>query len=230
MVKEGGKPPFFFKTGRQGIIDLLFFNSRVILMAKRKVYAYMVGEKKGITETWPECEAKVSGRPEARFKGFESYAEAEKWLEAGANYSIKHLTAEKGIYFDAGTGPGNGVEASVTDERGKGLLGKILPAASLNRQGRQFAPQGATNNYGELLACKYALQIAEKEGVKNIFGDSKLVIDYWSKWMVKKGVSEETVKLAKEVSKLREAFEKEGGKIKRVSGGSNPADLGFHKG
>jgi len=29
---------------------------------------------------------------------------------------------------------------------------------------------------------------------------------------------------------LREAFEKEGGKIKRVSGGSNPADLGFHKG
>ncbi|MFA5746850.1 MAG: viroplasmin family protein [Candidatus Paceibacterota bacterium] len=199
-------------------------------MAKRKVYAYLVGEKKGITETWPECQAIVSGRPEARFKGFENYEAAEKWLEAGADYSIKHIAAEEGIYFDAGTGPGNGVEASVTDEKGRALLKKILPPEALNREGRQYAPQGATNNYGELLACKYALQIAEKEGVKKIFGDSKLVIDYWSKWMVKKGVSEETVKLAREVSKLREVFEKAGGKVKRVSGGSNPADLGFHKG
>ncbi len=199
-------------------------------MAKRKVYAYLVNGKSGITETWAECEAKVVGKPEARFKGFESRIEAEKWLEAGANYNIKHLTAEEGVYFDAGTGPGNGVEVSVTDHKGKSLLGLILDSELLNRQGRQFAPQGTTNNYGELLACKYALQIAEKKNIKKIFGDSKLVIDYWSKWMVKKGVALETVQIAREVSKLREAFEKEGGKIKRISGGSNPADLGFHKG
>jgi ribonuclease HI len=199
-------------------------------MAKRKVYAYLVGEKKGIVETWAECEAKVVGKPEARFKGFENRAEAEKWLEAGANYNIKHLTAEEGVYFDAGTGPGNGVEVSVTDHKGKSLLGLILSPDLLNRQGRQYAPQGSTNNYGELLACKYALQIAMKQNVKKIFGDSKLVIDYWSKWMVKKGVAAETAHLAKEVSKLREDFEKNGGKVKRVSGGSNPADLGFHKG
>jgi ribonuclease HI len=199
-------------------------------MAKKRVYAYLAGEKKGITETWPECEAIVSGKPEARFKGFESRPEAEKWLAAGANYSIKHLTAEDGVYFDAGTGPGNGVEISVTDRRGKSLLGMILDKETLNRQGRQFAPRGATNNYGELLACKYALQIAMKQDIKKIFGDSKLVIDYWSKWMVKKGVAAETVRLAREVAGLREGFEKNGGKVIRVSGGNNPADLGFHKG
>lgn len=199
-------------------------------MAKRKVYAYLVNGKSGITETWAECEEKVKGKPEARFKGFESRAEAEKWLEAGANYNIKHLTAEEGIYFDAGTGPGNGVEVSVTDRKGKSLLGLILDKGLLNQQGRQYAPQGATNNYGELLACKYALQIAEKQNIKKIFGDSKLVIDYWSKWMVKKGVALETVQIAREVSKLREEFEKKGGKVIRISGGCNPADLGFHKG
>ncbi|MFA6336957.1 MAG: viroplasmin family protein [Candidatus Paceibacterota bacterium] len=199
-------------------------------MAKKKVYAYLVNGRKGIAETWPECEAIVKGIAGAKFKGFESRIEAEKWLEAGADYGKKHLTAEKGVYFDAGTGPGNGVEVSVTDEKGKSLLKKILPEKELNSKGRQYAPKGATNNYGELLACKYALQIAEKEGAKNIFGDSKLVIDYWSKWMVKKDVALETVKLAKEVSGLRSEFEKKGGRIMRVSGGSNPADLGFHKG
>lgn len=198
-------------------------------MAK-KFYAYSVGGKNGVTETWAECESIVSGRPESRFKGFSTREEAEKWLEAGADYRIKHVAVEEGIYFDAGTGPGNGVEVSVTDEKGRSLLGKILPKEALNPQGRQFAPEGATNNYGELLACKYALQIAGKESVKKIFGDSKLVIDYWSKWMVKKEVAVETARLAKEVSKLRSDFEKEGGKVGRVSGGSNPADLGFHKG
>lgn len=199
-------------------------------MAKKKVYAYLVNGQKGIAETWPECEVKVKGIAGAKFKGFESRVEAEKWLELGADYSKKHLTAEKGVYFDAGTGPGNGVEINVTDQKGQSLLGEILSKKDLNDKDRQYAPKEATNNYGELLACKYALQIAEKQGIKNIFGDSKLVIDYWSKWMVKKDVAIETARLAKEVSKLREEFEKNGGKIKRVSGGSNPADLGFHKG
>ncbi|MFA5249200.1 MAG: viroplasmin family protein [Candidatus Paceibacterota bacterium] len=200
-------------------------------MAKRKVYAYCIGQVKGIADTWAECERIVSGKPSARFKGFEDRGAAERWLEAGADYSIKHVTAaQEGIYFDAGTGAGNGVEINVTDEKGRSLLGKVLNKETLGFKGHFLLPAGVTNNYGELLACKYALQIAVQDGVKEVFGDSKLVIDYWSKWMVKKGVSQETVKLAREVSGAREAFEKIGGKVNRVSGGSNPADLGFHKG
>jgi ribonuclease HI len=90
--------------------------------------------------------------------------------------------------------------------------------------------KAATNNYGELLAMKHALMIAKKEGAKRIFGDSKLVIEYWSQWRMKrKDLPEETVSLAAEVAELREAFESRGGEVIRIGGGANPADLGFHR-
>jgi L-lactate utilization protein LutC len=38
------------------------------------------------------------------------------------------------------------------------------------------------------------------------------------------------VDLANEVKTLRHMFEKRGGEINLISGSSNPADLGFHKG
>ena len=89
--------------------------------------------------------------------------------------------------------------------------------------------KNATNNYGELLALKYALEIAEKLNIKKIFGDSKLVIEYWSQWKMKrKELPHATVELAGEVAAMREAFEKNGGHIVRISGDDNPADLGFH--
>jgi len=200
-------------------------------MAKKKYYAYQVGKEKGIVDSWAECERIVAGVPGAKYKGFVMQEEAEKWLDAGADYSKKHIGLKKGVYFDAGTGAGNGVEASVTDENGDSLLFKILDDKDINARGFQLLGKGVTNNYGELLACKYALQIALQEGAEKIFGDSKLVIEYWSKGFIKKdSVSHETVELANEVKVLRHMFEKRGGEIFLISGSSNPADLGFHKG
>ena len=84
-------------------------------MAKRKYYAYLVpGEKglpagrQGIVDNWPECQEFVVGKPGAKFKGFESEEAAEAWLEAGADYKLKNIAVEDGIYFDSGTGAGNG--------------------------------------------------------------------------------------------------------------------------
>jgi len=136
---------------------------------KQKFYAYLTDKEKGVTNNWDECRAVVSGVTGARFKGFTSREEAQKWLEAGADYSIKHIIAKKGIYFDAGTGTGNGVEISVTDEKGKSLLGKILPKNKINNRGFCLLPKDVTNNFGELLALKHALQIAINENIKNIF-------------------------------------------------------------
>mgnify|MGYP001599598705 CR=1 FL=1 len=86
------------------------------------------------------------------------------------------------------------------------------------------------DNYGELLACKYALQIAMQTGVKKVFGDSKLVIDFWSQGIAKKKeLPEETYTLVVDVSALRRVFEAEGGSVERISGDDNPADLGFHR-
>ena len=199
-------------------------------MAKRKFYAYLVNGKTGVTDNWPECQAIVAGKNGAKFKGFESEELAEAWLNAGADYKIKTFAVEDGIYFDSGTGAGNGTEINVTDKTGKKLLHKVLEKEKLNEKGHHYADEGATNNYGELLACKYALQIAIKENILKVFGDSKLVVEYWSKGHVKYEVGEETVNLANEVKKLRKEFEIKGGKITLISGGNNPADLGFHKG
>ncbi|MDO8561098.1 MAG: ribonuclease H family protein [bacterium] len=216
-------------------------------MATKKYYAYFIPrtDKTGITDEWKECEKIIKGEKDAKFKGFKTTAEAEEWLKRGADYGVKiqkpWLTA--GIYFDAGTGRGAGVEVSVTDENGKNLLSKVLPKIEINKHGKHLIRGNATNNFGELMACKYALEIAMKHGVKKIFGDSKLVIDYWSNGIVK-GVAtpiipsmptvknvlpQETIDLALAVTKLRKKFEKTGGKIQHVSGEDNPADLGFHK-
>lgn len=209
---------------------------------KKKHYAYFVpGGARGITEDWPVCEEIVKGTPGARYKAFAVREEAKDWLARGAVYAPRASAdrpapgpsrkPEKGIYFDAGTGRGAGVEISVTDEAGNNLLHKTLSRAKLNAFGKHLlADAAATNNYGELLALRHALKTAHKDGVKRIFGDSRLVIDYWSRWRIKrKDLPRATVKLADEVSELREAFEKAGGTVQRISGDHNPADLGFHR-
>ena len=200
-------------------------------MPQNKFYAYSVPRtgRSGIAESWKECEKFVKGEKDARFKGFKSRKEADDWLEAGADYSIKKKLP-KGVYFDAGTGRGQGVEVSVTDENGKDLLCEIILKKKLNRFGKLVLPKDITNNYGELLGCEYAIKLALKNNVKKIFGDSRLVIDYWSKgYMNMKDVMPETIELAYTVSSLRKEFERKGGSIEYISGEDNPADLGFHR-
>ena len=213
----------------------------------KKYYAYLLlsNGRSGILENWKECEELVSGK-EARYRSFASREEAENWLKSGANYNIRPpkpqggertssalsskpaKKLEKGIYFDSGTGRNQKVEVSVTDEKGIDFLTKIRPKIKLNKFGKHPEPK-ATNNYGELLGCKYAMQISIKEKNKKIFGDSQLVINYWSKGFInKKEMDKKTVKLSADVSKLRQKFEESGGTIKFISGGQNPADLGFH--
>jgi len=201
-------------------------------MAKNRYYAYIIdGREKGICDSWDACNAIVSGK-KARYKGFVSQQEAKTWLLNGGIYEKsedKREKLESGIYFDAGTGRGIGVEVKVTDEFGKNLLSLLLPAEQINAHGNYLAPEGSTNNYGELMGCYIALKISLNEGKKCIFGESKLIIDYWSKGMIKKEVAEKTIKLARLVTELRREFELKGGKIRHISGDINPADLGFHR-
>jgi ribonuclease HI len=200
---------------------------------KKRWYAYRLpsGES-GVVADWRSCEEKVSGVAVARYRGFSSESEARAWLVAGAAYDIRpRAELEPGIYFDAGTGRGNGVEVRVTDEHGRDLLFEIYKKKELSEFGTyRIAQRGVTNNYGELLALRAAIMIARKHKKKKIFGDSKLVIDHWSRGAAKrKDLPSETVRLIYEVVALRTAFESSGGSIARISGDDNPADLGFHR-
>ncbi|MDP3963288.1 MAG: ribonuclease H family protein [bacterium] len=197
---------------------------------KKKFYAYIIPSTgaKGVCDTWAECEKHVKGIKGSRFQGFKSRDEAAAWLAGGAAYRVKE-PAKPGIYFDAGTGRGDGVEINVTDHHGKSLLELALPKSKITKFGTHGL-WNATNNYGELLACKYAIEIAEKTGIKTVYGDSKLIIDYWSRGIIKRrDVAAETVKLADAVVLARRKFETAGGRIARISGDDNPADLGFHR-
>jgi len=220
-------------------------------MKSTKYYAYVIPHTgiNGVADNWDECKKIVSGKSGAKYKGFKTKKEAEGWLEQGAHYPVirqahggeqlipggieRSRTTKKrlasGIYFDAGTGRGQGVEISVTDEKGNNLLETILAKKYINRHGKHLIQNNVTNNYGELLACKYALKLALREGITRVFGDSNLVVAYWSKGHIKNEVAVETIELARAVASLRRDFELKGGKIAHISGDDNPADLGFHR-
>jgi ribonuclease HI len=185
-----------------------------------------------IVNSWDQCKELIKGG-NVRYKSFKTEKEARKWLDNGGVYQTKEMIQSNlpdGIYFDAGTGRGIGTEVRVTDKYGNSILEKFIPKEKINEFGNFLTKDGSTNNFGELLGCYIALNIALKEGIKNIYGDSKLIIDYWSLGRIKKdNVNEKTFQLAQKVAKLRKEFEKLGGKILHVSGDINPADLGFHK-
>lgn len=204
-------------------------------MAKKKYYAYFLvdSNESGILETWQECEKLVKGT-KSRYKSFTSYNEAEKWIKSGAEYELKEkstpLLEKNALYFDAGTGRGIGVEVRVTDYKGVSLLPRILSKEKVSEHQNYILKEGRTNNYGELVGMYIALKYALKKEIKIVCGDSKLVLEYWSKGIFNKDKLEnETIELIGKVAELRKEFEQNGGRAEHISGDFNPADLGFHK-
>lgn len=204
----------------------------------QKFYAFIIEKenRKGVVSSWNECQLFTKGK-NSRYKSFKTLKEASDWLISGGIYedkkkiiSEKKLFLEEGIYFDAGTGRGIGVEVRITDKFGNSLLYDILPSHMINSFGNYLAPDNSTNNYGELIGCYLALKLALKTNILKIFGDSKLVIDYWiNGFFNSKNLNEKTINLISKTKNLKIEFERLGGKILHISGDINPADLGFHK-
>ncbi|MGL4688222.1 MAG: viroplasmin family protein [Fusobacteriaceae bacterium] len=216
----------------------------------KKFYAYLLINKntQGITTSWDNCKATVAGTL-SRYKSFSSEEEAQIWLDKGAIYDINPKSKEEkekkekkiennkilksqlteGIYFDSGTGRGIGTEIRVTNLKGFSFLTEYFPNKT-NEFGNINLGKDRTNNFGELAALYYALDIAIRQQNFEVFGDSDLVINFWSLGRSKKeNLPDETNQLIEIVAKRRKVFEKLGGIVKFVPGDINPADLGFHK-
>jgi ribonuclease HI len=209
-------------------------------MAKKKknrFYAYRIGDTEGIVTSWTQCAEMVRGR-QARYRGFRTRPEAEQWLAAGAVYENKALEKKRNqqdlpataVYFDAGTGRGVGTEVRVAEKDGTPLTYLAAEGEEITAEGNVVLPH-KTNNYGELLACYYAIQVACQLNRKQVLGDSKLVIEYWSRGRVRKETARdpELAALVRKTSTARRKFEAAGGRVGRISGDINPADLGFHR-
>lgn len=216
-----------------------------------KVYAYfleLTGES-GIVNTWAECQEKIKGVKKARYKSFPDRIQAQNWLTRGAIYEkkeafqkkeIQKRELEEGIYFDAGTGRGRGVEVRVTNRNKESLIDCLLTDSFqnfLNRNswivnefGNIELGEKKTNNFGELLGLYLAMECAKIYQIPKIYGDSNLVLEFWSQGRFHpEKLEKDTVLLIEEVIKKRKRFEALGGKISYISGDINPADLGFHK-
>lgn len=160
-----------------------------------------------------------------------------------------------GIYFDAGKRGKHGITFTrVTNEKAEDMLCDMFSSQkyfqktincinlleakktiSVYNGCRGIALNVATtNNLGELLgfiaATELALQELELEDKKHIIlGDSKLVLDYWSKGNYKFALPSRTKNAIKIAIELRAKAEALGIQYRHISGDVNPADLGFHK-
>lgn len=113
------------------------------------------------------------------------------------------------IYFDAGTGRGNGVEVRLTDFDGNSLLHKIMDKKIINEFGNYYVADTRTNNFGELVGIYTALVYAKKYDTKIICGDSSIVIEYWTKGRYNSSnLENDTVELIKKTTLMRNEFEK----------------------
>ncbi|UHA71898.1 ribonuclease H [Paenibacillus sp. 481] len=168
-------------------------------MAKQKYYVVWAGRQPGIYTSWAECQVQIHQFNQAKYKSFESKAEAEKAFKAGA----------KGYW---GQGKGGASSSSATSSRGsKSASGSIEPvdydSISVDvgtrgnpgpveykgvdtRTGEILFSQGpiskGTNNLGEFLAIVHGLAYLKKIGSnKTVYSDSENAL----KWVRQKQVS-----------------------------------------
>lgn len=166
----------------------------MLVMAKQKFYVVWEGHKPGIYTSWPECQAQVNGYTDAKYKSYESRAEAEaayaggwkkNWGKAkasgsGGGYTSKAAKSGKpsasassmeeidydSISVDVGTRGNPGpVEYKGVDTRTGEILFYVGPV------------ENGTNNLGEFIAIVHALAYLKQKGSKKtIYTDSKTAL------------------------------------------------------
>jgi ribonuclease HI len=206
---------------------------------KQKYYVVWQGIKPGIYLTWDDCQKQIKNVPSAKFKAFDTMAEAEYAFSSG------HLpTATK---KSASTGKKQGRDAIVhnsisVDAACSGNPGAMEYQGVETITGKKIFHQGpfpgGTNNIGEFLALVHALAYLKKQAKPEtiIYSDSEIAIGW-----VRKGRSATKMTQNKENAPLFElisraeswlAENKIENKIIKWdthSWGENPADFGRKK-
>jgi len=157
----------------------------------------------GIYTSWADCQAQTNGYPQARFKAYESEAEAKAALSRG--WKASFAAAAKASA--GGSGAAKGAAAKVAAANGAVPAQVILDSISVDvgskgnpgiveykgvdtRTGEvifQHPPIAkGTNNLGEFLAIVHALAYLKQKGSsKTVYSDSVTAMS----WVRKKEVS-----------------------------------------
>jgi ribonuclease HI len=154
------------------------------------------------------------------------------------------------IYVDGGHSSHTGEDAwgRVVDWRGVDLVAAWREEACVDLETRDVVLPGGPavvlvarfadvraqqNNGAELIAMVFGLRVAALDSrVREICSDSELMVSWWSRRLGAKRRDEmdpRKVALIDELIASRRAFEARGGRIVKIPGGANLADLGWHR-
>jgi ribonuclease HI len=158
-------------------------------MPKRKFYVVWTGLEPGVYDNWADCEGQIKGVQGARYKAFESQAEAEKafredWKKHLAPRSLSNGSKPAGH----STAVGRPISDSISvDAACSGNPGAMEYRGVYTADGTVLFSMGpyplGTNNIGEFLAVVHALALLKKKGVPNmpIYSDSQTALGWVKK-------------------------------------------------
>lgn len=144
---------------------------------KQKYYVVWQGAKPGIYDSWEQCQRQIMGFPQAKYKSFESRAEAEKAFKSNyANYYSK--PSRSADVQKARPSKSQIIWDSISvDAACSGNPGVMEYQGVDTKTGARFFHQKfqlGTNNIGEFLAIVHALAMFEKQGKSTpIYTDSR---------------------------------------------------------
>lgn len=142
-------------------------------MAKQKYYVVWNGVEDGVYTSWEACKAAVEGFSGARYKAFNTEAEAEEAYELGEapQKDNPRPSESKAIPPEAIN------EAIAVDAACSGNPGKMEYRGVYLRSGKEifhYGPVWGTNNIGEFLAIVHGLALLKQKGLDTmpIYSDS----------------------------------------------------------
>jgi ribonuclease HI len=151
---------------------------------KRKYYVVWVGAKPGIYDSWDKCLKQTKGYPAAKYKSYESMAEAERAYTGGApTYSYSPKT-EKSTFVSKANWEAQGVilNSYAVDAACSGNPGLLEYRGVRTHDASEIFKMGpfqeGTNNIGEFLGIVHALAVFNAKDMHNIvlYSDSKTAI------------------------------------------------------
>jgi ribonuclease HI len=173
----------------------------IMAAKKQKFYVIWVGAKTGVFDNWDTAKAQIQGFPDAKYKSFDSKAEADKAF-AGKYWDFLDFSKKNTPSVKTPTKVSKSAiiqESLSVDAACSGNPGLMEYRGVYTRTGQQLFHQGpfpqGTNNIGEFLALVHGLAYLKREGKPNlpIYSDSKTGIS----WVTKKKVKTELARTSR---------------------------------
>jgi ribonuclease HI len=151
---------------------------------KQKYYVVWKGRRTGIFNSWEECAAQVHGFTGARYKSFNSLAEAEQAYASGPGRMLSQVEAAP---KRLGAAHAPILESVSVDAACSGSPGPVEYRGVSTRSREEIFHEGphahGTNNVGEFLAIVQALKwLKRKKLSEPVYSDSETAI----KWVRRK--------------------------------------------